>query len=122
MADLVIIRSQGIDVILGTDWMSSHKGVIRCRERTVELEGPNGDKVVCNTRQNIPDSTNYQAEAKPLEEVPVIGEYPDVFLDELPGMPPDREIEFVIDLYPGTAPIAKRPYRMAPAELAELKE
>jgi hypothetical protein len=48
-------------------------------------------------------------------------EYPDVFLDELPGMPPDRDVEFVIELQPGTAPISKRPYRMPPKELTELK-
>ena len=56
---------------------------------------------------------NYQAEAKLLEEVPVVSEYPDVFPDELPGMPPDKEIKFIIHLYPGTALIAKRPYQMA---------
>jgi hypothetical protein len=48
-------------------------------------------------------------------------EYPDVFPDELPGMPPDRDVEFVIELQPGTAPISKRPYRIPPKELAELK-
>jgi hypothetical protein len=52
----------------------------------------------------------------------VVCEYPDVFPDELPGMPPDRDIEFAIELQPGTAPISKRPYRMPPAELAELKK
>ena len=56
-----------------------------------------------------------------LEEIPVVCEFADVFLDDLPGMPPDREIEFVIELQPGTAPISKRPYRMPPKELAELK-
>ena len=54
--------------------------------------------------------------------VPVVNEYPDVFPDELPGMPPDRDIEFSIDLVSGTSPIAKRPYRMAASELAELKK
>jgi hypothetical protein len=57
-----------------------------------------------------------------LEEVPVVNEYPDVFPEELPDMPPDRDIEFVIDLIPGTSPIAKRPYRMAASELMELKK
>jgi len=57
-----------------------------------------------------------------LEGVPVVNEYPDVFPDELTGMPPDRDIEFSIDLVPGTSPIAKRPYRMAASELAELKK
>jgi hypothetical protein len=59
---------------------------------------------------------------KKLEDVLVVYEYPDVFPDELPGMPPDRDIEFIIDLVPGTGPIAKRPYRMAADELAELKK
>jgi hypothetical protein len=57
----------------------------------------------------------------PLDEIPVVCEYPDVFPDELPGMPPDRDVEFVIELQQGTAPISKRPYRMPPKELAELK-
>ena len=56
-----------------------------------------------------------------LEDIPVVREYADVFPDDLPGMPPDRDIEFVIELQPGTAPISKRPYRMPPKELAELK-
>jgi hypothetical protein len=55
------------------------------------------------------------------ESISVIEEFMDVFLEELLGMPPEREVEFYIDLIPGTAPIAKRPYRMAPTELAELK-
>ena len=57
-----------------------------------------------------------------LNEVPVVCEFPDVFPEELPGMPPDREIEFRIELAPGTTPIYKKPYRMAPSELIELKK
>jgi hypothetical protein len=56
-----------------------------------------------------------------LEEIPVVREFADVFPDELLGMPPDRDVEFVIELQPGTAPISKRPYRMPPKELVELK-
>jgi hypothetical protein len=55
------------------------------------------------------------------ESMSVVEEFMDVFPEELPGMPPEREVEFYIDLIPGTTPIAKRPYRMAPTELAELK-
>jgi hypothetical protein len=58
----------------------------------------------------------------PLKKIPVVCEYADVFPDELPGMPPDQDIEFAIELQPVTAPISKRPYRMPPAELAELKK
>jgi len=64
----------------------------------------------------------FSMKAKSLEEVPVVNEYPDVFPEELPRIPPDRDIEFVIDLVPGTSPIGKRPYRMAASELAELKK
>jgi hypothetical protein len=56
-----------------------------------------------------------------LEDIPIVCEYPDVFPDDLPGMPPDQDIEFIIELQPSTAPISKRPYQMPPNELAELK-
>jgi hypothetical protein len=55
-------------------------------------------------------------------EVPVVDEFPNVFPEELPGMPPDRDIEFVIELKPGTTPIYRSPFRMTTPELAELKE
>jgi hypothetical protein len=58
----------------------------------------------------------------PLKKIPVVYDYADVFPDELPGMPPDRDIEFAIELQPGTTPISKRPYQMRPAELAKLKK
>jgi hypothetical protein len=58
----------------------------------------------------------------PLKKIPVVCEYANVFPNELPGMPPNRDIEFAIELQPGTVPISKRPYRMPPAELAELKK
>ena len=64
----------------------------------------------------------FNMEVKSLEVVPIANEYLDVFPEELPGMPPDRDIEFVIDLVPGTSPIAKRSYRMAATESAELKK
>ena len=60
-------------------------------------------------------------EGKSLENIPVVCDYSDVFPEDLPGLPPDRDVEFVIELQPGTAPISRRPYRMPPNELAELK-
>jgi hypothetical protein len=56
-----------------------------------------------------------------LEDIRVVCDYPDVFPEELPGMPPDRDVEFVINLLPGTAPISKHPYRMSSDQLQELK-
>ena len=61
-----------------------------------------------------------QVEGKNLADIPVVCEYPDVFPKDLPGMPPDRNVEFAIELQPGMAPISRRPYRMPPNELAEL--
>ena len=63
-----------------------------------------------------------QIEGKKLADIPVVCEYPDVFPDDLSGMPPDRDVEFAIELQPGTAPISRRPYRMPPNEPAELKK
>jgi hypothetical protein len=57
-----------------------------------------------------------------LNEIRIVQEYPDVFLEQLPGMSPDRDIEFMIELLPGTPPISKRPYRMPVNELVELKK
>ena len=56
------------------------------------------------------------------EEVPVVKDFPDVFSEELPGMPPDRDIEFLIELFPGIGPISKRPYRMLAQDLEEIKK
>jgi hypothetical protein len=63
-----------------------------------------------------------QLKADSIEDIRVVCEYPDVFPDDLPGMPPERDIEFIIDLLPGTAPIAKRPYKISVGELEELKK
>jgi hypothetical protein len=120
LANLVVLKSGGIDVILGMDWLSRHNGLIGCTDKVVHLTNPEGVQVICHTRDSKFDPMVFSVEAKPLEGV--VSEYPDVFPEELPGMPPDRDIEFVIDLIPGTSPIAKRPYRMAASELTELKK
>jgi hypothetical protein len=72
--------------------------------------------------QSDQDSVLNQTKAIALEDIRVVREYPDVFPKELPGMPPDCDIEFLIELLPGTPPISKRPYRMPINELVELKK
>ena len=104
------------------NWLSQHDGHIGCADKVVHLTNLDGVQVIYHTRGSGPDPMIFSMEAKTLEEVLVVDEYPDVFPEELPGMPPDRDIEFVIDLIPGTSPIAKRPYRMAALELAKLKK
>ena len=84
------------------DWLSGHAGVISCANKTVKLVGPSGAKVICSTQKTTRDPMNFHIEAKTLEDVPVVREYPDVFPKELPGMPPDRDIEFAIYLFSGT--------------------
>ena len=121
-ADLVVLKTEGLDIILGMDWLKRHHGTISCRDRAVTLINHNGIKVECHPQapQAKPMVCNIQAAS--IEEVPVVCEYPNVFPEELPGMPPGRDLEFIIDLIPGTTPIAKRPYRMAANELEELKK
>jgi hypothetical protein len=118
LADLTILPSQGIDVILGMDWLTKHKGIISCASKPVLLTDRQGKAVSCQAQPPANDPMMFNLAA---ENISVIEEFVDVFLEELPGMPPERGVEFYIDLIPGTAPIAKRPYRMAPIELAELK-
>jgi hypothetical protein len=113
---------EGIDVILGMDWMNRHKVVLDISEIMVEINSP----IVGATTLYIPfkegvNPHSYVAITSQLEEILVIREFADVFPDELSGMPPDRDVEFVIELQPSTAPISKRPYRMPPKKLAELK-
>ncbi|WVZ49824.1 hypothetical protein U9M48_001150 [Paspalum notatum var. saurae] len=112
---LIIIGSAGIDIILGMETLAKWDVRIDCAKRTVHLTAPDGRKW-----RSVPQ--NLLMEAKPTEGIRVVCEYPDVFPDELPGMPPDREIEFLIELLPGTAPIAKRQYRVAPKEQELIKE
>ena len=73
-------------------------------------------------RKNIPKQELVFTAVAELELIHVVSEYPDVFPEELPGMPPNRELEFAIDLVPGTAPLYKKYYRMPSSELVELKK
>jgi hypothetical protein len=107
------------------DWMSDHGAHIDCEEKTVSIRKPGGGRITYqadkHTHVEIGIQLNSLKEAK-LEDIPVVNEFLDVFPQELPGMPPDQEIEFTIDLKPGTTPISQAPYKMGPKELKELKE
>jgi hypothetical protein len=102
--------------------MRDHKALLDTTARTVRLDSPVHGITVLQLAVH-PDivSSLHHLTAPGLEDIPVSREYPDVFLDDLPGMPPDRDVEFTIELQPGTTPISRRPYRMTPKELAELK-
>jgi hypothetical protein len=115
--------SSPTNVILRFVWLKSYDGVISSAKRMVTLTSLQGERIEVSV--NMPVETDMvlnQVEEKCLEDIRVVYEYPDVFLEELPCMLPDRDIEFSIELKPGTTPISKRPYRMDVKDLGELKK
>ena len=133
------------DEILGIDWLSKHYATVDCRRKEVIFRIPNveefkfvGDK--SSAPQNLFSAITARkilrkgcqgylalvrdttAEKTSISDIPVACEFPDIFFDELPGLPPHREIKFSIDMVSYTASIFMPPYRMAPTELKELKE
>jgi hypothetical protein len=111
------------DLVLGMNWLKQWNALIHCARGTIELSSPDGDRfevTVAPPTSNTP--TVYMINGKFVgDHIKIVREFSYVFPEELPGMPPDREVEFVIDLLPRTAPISKRPYRMLAEELKELK-
>jgi hypothetical protein len=88
----------------------------------MEIDSPDHEATILYLRQReCKNSCAYVVEGINLKDIPIVCEYPDVFPDDFPGMPPNRDIEFIIELQPGTAPISKRPYCIPPNELVELK-
>jgi hypothetical protein len=124
VANLIVLESKGIDIILGMDWLSKHKVLINCTKKSIKLTTPDGKKLEfvvepVVTANGVANRAKVnQMDAIQGSKVPVVNEFPDVFPKELSGMPPDRDIEFVIELKPGTAPIYKTPFRMTTLELA----
>ena len=143
--DLLPIKVASFDIVVGMDWMSKNDAAILCAKKIVRINTPDGGvvsvygdkqrgklklislvKALRCIRQNeakehflayVIDSQK----AKPsVSDVDVVSEFPDVFPEDLPGLPPDREVEFQIDLIPGATPVAKAPYRLAPTEMKEL--
>nr|AAR06331.1 putative polyprotein [Oryza sativa Japonica Group] len=129
-ANLILLESKDLDVILGMDWLTRHR-VIDCTSHTIKLTNAKGEVVTfqspvlqkpgisLNQAAGEEQEVAVEKTTKKLEDIPIVREYPEVFPDNLTTMPPKRDIEFRIDLAPGTAPIHKRPYRMGANELAE---
>jgi hypothetical protein len=143
VANLMVIPLAIFDVILGIDWLHRYRAIISCFWKTVTLEAPSGQTIIFQA--NPPLQTLYTIAClfpgcrplktgflwslveKPIksltiEEIPIVREYPNVFSDELPGMPPKRAVEFHIDLIPGTSPISLAPYRLSHPFQAELRK
>ncbi|XP_073049478.1 uncharacterized protein [Primulina eburnea] len=144
-ADLIVIPMVAFDVILGMDWLSSYRAVIDCVGKIMNFLADDHDSDVfvglrssmgiliisCFQANNflhkgcmgfLASVVDVQKESNlQLQDLDVVQDYPDVFANDVPGLPPDREVEIVIDLIPRTSPISKAPYRMAPTEMKELK-
>ena len=95
-SDLIILESQGLDVILGMDWLSLYGGNIDCASKTIFLTTPEGIRIKYVSR-HVPKRTQVNSLSGVVqEEVPVVKDFPDVFPEELPGMPSNRDIEFLL--------------------------
>nr|GFA27008.1 putative reverse transcriptase domain-containing protein [Tanacetum cinerariifolium] len=140
--DLMLIKLGSFNVVIGMDWLSKYHAKILCDEKVVHIliDGETliirGDR--SKTRLNLISCIKTKryisrgcqifmiqvmekkSDEKRLEDIPVVKEFPDVFLKDLPGLPPVRQVEFQIDLIPGIAPVARALYRLAPLEMQKL--
>jgi hypothetical protein len=116
--NFIILSVHGIDIILGMGWMKLRRAVLDIAGRLVHLDSSVYGKVILHLPvvSRIKTSIHHVVELK-LEDIHVVREFSDVFPDDLPGMPPERVIEFKIELQPGTAPIAKAPYKKLKIQL-----
>ncbi|GKA71064.1 putative reverse transcriptase domain-containing protein [Tanacetum coccineum] len=150
--DLMPIEMGTYDVIIGMDWLTKYQAIIDCAKKIVRIPfgseilifHGDGSRNKRGTRLNIISCTKAQkyvlqgchvflahitvketgdkSKKKQLEEVPIVKNFPEVFPEDLPGLPPTRQVEFHIDLVPGAAPVARAPYRLAPSEMKELAD
>ncbi|GJT39461.1 putative reverse transcriptase domain-containing protein [Tanacetum coccineum] len=150
--DLMPVKLDSFDVIIGMDWLSKYHAVIVCDEKLVRVPFGNEILIFCGdesnngpeSRLNIISCTKTQkyllkgcqvflahittkktedkSEEKRLEDVPIVRDFLKVFPEDLPGIPPVRQVEFQIDLVPGVAPVARAPYRLALSVMKELSD
>ncbi|KAI3808009.1 hypothetical protein L1987_23949 [Smallanthus sonchifolius] len=141
--NLIPMPLGSFDVIIGMDWLSKNHAEVMCFEKYIRVPLPSGDilKVFgekpckglklmsCITSQKyirkkcmvfLAHVIQNEDKKKSVQDIPIIREFPEVFPDDLPGLPPVRQVKFRIDLVPGANPVAKTPYRLAPSEMQEL--
>nr|GFC96793.1 putative reverse transcriptase domain-containing protein [Tanacetum cinerariifolium] len=102
------------------DWLSKLRAKIVCFEKIVQIPLPNGNILEVHRERpegNLKQLKTVKVNKLKLKDIPVVREFPDVFSEDLLGLPPSREIEFRIDLIHGAMPVAKSPYRLAPTEM-----
>ncbi|GJY46551.1 putative reverse transcriptase domain-containing protein, partial [Tanacetum coccineum] len=118
--DLMPVELGSFDVIIGMDWLRKYQAVIVCDEKLAQEYIAKGCQIFL--AQISPKKKEDKLEGKQLKDVPIVQDFPEVFPEDLPGLPPARLVEFQIDLIPGVAPVARAPYRLAPSEIKELSE
>ena len=119
----MVLPRQGIDAILGMNWLWLYGVVLDLKQRIVELWLPSSeDRMSLLMPSDLALPVAAHVEASPdLASIPMVCEFSDVFSKDLLGLPLDRDVEFSIELEPSTAPISQHPFRMAPKELAKMK-
>ncbi len=143
-ANLIELKMLHEDVILGMDWLTRFSALIDMKAQTLTVVADDGTRhqlwvtdsrrhgavissmkvaqLISQGCQSFLCYLDGKEESKVvLAEIPVVREFEDVFPEEIPGLPPPRDVDFTIELEPGTRPISRAPYRLAPAEMAELK-
>ncbi|GJX85313.1 putative reverse transcriptase domain-containing protein [Tanacetum coccineum] len=141
LADGRIVKLGTFDIVIGMDWLVEHDAVIVCGKKEVHIpvknevlvvKGMSRLKVISCIKARkyvergsqlfVAHVTEKEPSERRLEDVPVVCKFPKVFPDDLPGLPPPRQVEFKIELVPGAAPVARAPYRLAPSEMKELSD
>ncbi|GKD52744.1 reverse transcriptase domain-containing protein [Tanacetum coccineum] len=140
--DLMSIKLSSFDVVIGIDWLSKYHARIICDEKVVHIPINDETLIIRGDQSKTPlnlisciKSERYisrgcqvfvaqlmekKSDEKRLEDIPLVREFPEVFSEDLPGLPLVRQVEFQIDLIPGATPVARAPYRLAPSEMQEL--
>ena len=144
LADLITIPFQEFDLIMGMDWLTKHRAIFDCGQKTVVLRCSDKSEVIIQgIKSSVMSNVISAMQARrfirkgyeaflalilnskrgqvDVEKIPVVREFPDVFPEELPGIPLEREVDLSIEIVPGTSPVSRAPYRMAIEELKELK-
>nr|GFB59881.1 reverse transcriptase domain-containing protein [Tanacetum cinerariifolium] len=150
--NLMLVELGSFDAIIGMDWLAKYQAVIVCAEKIVRIPWGNKTLIIHGDGSNQGNATRLsiisctktekyvkkgfpiflahittkevedKSKKKRLEDVPIVRNFPEVFPEELPGLPLTRLVEFQIYLVPGAAPVARAPYRLAPSEMKELAE
>ncbi|GKE78422.1 hypothetical protein Tco_1544542 [Tanacetum coccineum] len=109
-------RSHGFDVVISMDWLSKYHARILYDEKVVHIP-IDGETLII--RAQVMEK---KSDDRRLEDIPIVREFLEVFPEDLPGLPPIRQVEFQINLMPEAAPVARAPYRLTPSKMQELSD